>query len=586
MVKKRNRLKNIRTKTVQSFESSDHLDSSLLEFFKRSLRDSILISRERKVTLVSAALLVIITIIFLVPFAGKAFHIDDPMYLWTAKHILHSPLDFYGFNVNWYGTEEPMSSVMKNPPLASYYLALVGLLFGWDEVTIHLAMTLPAIFVILGIFFLARQLCPSPFEVTLISLFTPVFLVSATTVMCDVLMLSFWIWTVFFWIKGLDQNKYSYLTISVLLMTAAALSKYYGMALIPLLFAYSFFKRRRLGLWADFFIIPIVALGFYEWYTQILYGKGLLTAATEFPLVYNPIEYTRSAKAAIGLNFLGGCLAGTIFYVPFLWRRSYIIFVGIIFLIATTFLSGFATIGGYPIHGEGGIRWGIIIQFSLFVFIGLHILALAAADIWIHRDATAALLTMWSIGTLIFAGYVNWTINARSMLPLLPVAGILIVRRLEVNKRPQIKLNPAWALIPAAILAILVTWSDYSLARCGREAALMIYQKQKGLSETIWYDGYWGFRYYMESIGAKHVNPQMKCATGDIVIIPENLPRTSLANPKKLTKLENIEIPTFVYLSTLRRHSAAGFYGDMIGPLPFAFGFNLPERYFVWRYTN
>src|SRR5262249_54621551 len=76
----------------------------------------------------SAALLLALTLLLLVPFAGKAFHIDDPLFLSTARHIVERPLDPYGFRVNWYGDEMPMWEVTKNPPLLAYLVAGAGVL--------------------------------------------------------------------------------------------------------------------------------------------------------------------------------------------------------------------------------------------------------------------------------------------------------------------------------------------------------------------------------------------------------------------------------------------------------------------------
>jgi hypothetical protein len=36
------------------------------------------------------------TLACLAPFLGKAFHIDDPVYVEVAQQILRSPLDFFG----------------------------------------------------------------------------------------------------------------------------------------------------------------------------------------------------------------------------------------------------------------------------------------------------------------------------------------------------------------------------------------------------------------------------------------------------------------------------------------------------------
>src|SRR5687768_2605819 len=79
-------------------------------------------------------LLVALTLLALLPFAGKAFHIDDPLFVWTAKQIHEKPLDPYGFTVNWYGVPMRMADVTKNPPLASYAIAAVAAFAGFREV--------------------------------------------------------------------------------------------------------------------------------------------------------------------------------------------------------------------------------------------------------------------------------------------------------------------------------------------------------------------------------------------------------------------------------------------------------------------
>ena len=95
--------------------------------------------------------------LFYVPFLTKALHIDDPLFVWTAQHLRHHPLDFYGFDVNWSGVVRPMSQITKNPPLACYYLALAGSILGWSEPALHLAMLLPALGAIAGAYVLARE---------------------------------------------------------------------------------------------------------------------------------------------------------------------------------------------------------------------------------------------------------------------------------------------------------------------------------------------------------------------------------------------------------------------------------------------
>src|SRR6266508_2888141 len=73
--------------------------------------------------------LALLTVLLLVPFADKAFHIDDPMYLKAAHQITSHPLDPYGFSVNWFRGETMMADAMKNPPLSCYYIAAMAALF-------------------------------------------------------------------------------------------------------------------------------------------------------------------------------------------------------------------------------------------------------------------------------------------------------------------------------------------------------------------------------------------------------------------------------------------------------------------------
>ena len=107
-------------------------------------------------------LVLAITLACLLPFLGKPFHIDDPLFIWAAKQITSHPVDFYGFPVNWYGTVMRMADVMQNPPLTSYYLAATAAPFGFQEWAVHFALLVPALLAASGTFALARRFCRRP----------------------------------------------------------------------------------------------------------------------------------------------------------------------------------------------------------------------------------------------------------------------------------------------------------------------------------------------------------------------------------------------------------------------------------------
>src|SRR5207302_4721806 len=280
----------------------------------------------KKVATRDAFLAIVAVIAALVPFLNKAFHLDDPLFLWMAQQVSQHPADPYGFSVNWYVSAKPMFSVMQNPPLNAYYMVLAASFLGWSELAMHGAFLVPAVAAVLGTFFLAQRLSGSPLLAALLMLFTPVFLISATTVMCDVWLLALWVWSVYCWLRGLERQSYWLLLLASLLAAAAALTKYFGVSLVPLLAVYTLVRERRFTSRLLFLLIPIAIIGIYEGMTKAKYGQGLLTNAMIYPW-QGPVKAGKqlSGQFLTGLSFTGGCLFPPLFYAAFLKSRKVLI---------------------------------------------------------------------------------------------------------------------------------------------------------------------------------------------------------------------------------------------------------------------
>src|SRR5437763_15039092 len=266
-----------------------------------------------------AFLVAVVTIAVLAPFLNKAFHIDDPLFLWMAQQISKHPGDPSGFSLNWYGIAQPMFSVMQNPPVSSYYMALTATFLGWSELAMHGAFLVPAVAATLGTFFLARRLCHSPLLAALLLLFTPVFLVSATGVMCDVWLLALWMWSIECWMRALERNSARLLFFASILVAAAALTKYFGIALVPLLAVYTLARERRVTHRILYLLIPILVVASYEVITKGKYGQGLFSSAMLVSWKQNAKpEQHIFQQVFIGLSFAGGCFFSWLFYAPLL----------------------------------------------------------------------------------------------------------------------------------------------------------------------------------------------------------------------------------------------------------------------------
>jgi 4-amino-4-deoxy-L-arabinose transferase-like glycosyltransferase len=530
-------------------------------------------------------ILIIITLACLLPFADKAFHIDDTLFLRAARHIQNNPLDFYGFRYNWEGQEVPMVEVMKNPPLASYYIALAAAWLGWSEWPLHLAFLLPAVAVALGTYRLAQLFCTRPLLAALSAILTPAFLVSSSNLMCDTMMLAFWVWAVVFWVRGVRTDSQANLAVASLLVVLCSLTKYFGISLLPLLMVYAYAKKRTFGRWAVYLLIPVVLLACFEWVSAMQYGRGLLLDAGTYASKYRTQQGAGLVqKTVIGLSFTGGCLFTVLCYAPLLWRKRTIM-AGLAFLgLALLGLPLLHVLGRFTLSDPSGVKWGPVSQIALFTVAGVSVLGAAVAELWRRRDVETLFLFLWIAGTFVFASFINWTVNGRSILPMAPAMGIILMLRLErarPNDGPQVPWRLVLPLLPAVLIALLVTRADYLLAASARSGAATIHSDFDGRSGALWFQGHWGFQYYMESFGRNPFDAQRShLAPGDKVVVPVN--NSFLILPQSIVQPHRVYgFPVGGWLATMSGPLGAGFYCDVWGPLPFAFGTVPLEEYHV-----
>ena len=99
--------------------------------------------------------------------------------------------------------------------------------------------------------------------------------------------------------------------------------------------------------------------------------------------------------------------------------------------------------------------------------------------------------------------------------------------------------------------------------------------KYKTANRTVWFEGHWGFQYYMEKLGAWPIDVERSAlAPGDIVVVPWNnyeffpLPAGSVA----LVEVLEYGSDSWMNVAGSTENQAAGFYSATFGPLPFTIG--------------
>lgn len=533
----------------------------------------------------------LLPIVFLLPFVMKSYHADDLLFVWVVEQIMRAPLDFYGFSIDYGYTQTPIHEVFHNLPGVSYYLALFGVVFGGGEMVYHFAMLLPAGLAGLGIYLLARDLAPNPSVATLAAILTPAFLVSGSTLMSDLPVMAAFTWAVYYWRRGMREERGRDLLIASLVISAGILLKYYAVTLIPLLLVYGLLIRRRMGGWCIYLIVPIAVLGTVQGITYALYGITTFTDAAGIALSSTwRTEEGPLTRPILTLVFLGGCFAPLALFLPY--RESWRLYTGLLAIVA--FLS-VPVAEGYSVlelmlGGSEPLAWSRLAWMGLLMWLGACLLVQAALAIYRQRDADAALLGLWIFGTVVFTAWINHYVNARAILPLLPAIAIVATRRFALDARV------AWRLLPAAGLCLWTMVGDYDAAAHGKRAAAEALDHAREEGSQLHHIAFWGSEYYLIAGGStafafeeqeefeQTAKPRME--TGDVLFVHSLGVETWATPPRGFEIVRELAYPYRVGLTTFDAAAGAGFYSHRTGHLPYVMGRVAPARYLVLRWNG
>jgi len=507
----------------------------------------------------------LVSLVF-IPFIDKAFHIDDPLFVWTAKHIWKAPFDFYGFDINWYGFDASISTIAKNPPLFSYYLAVWAVPFGWSEVSLHLACLVCALGLVIGVYELAKLLDARPMVSALFVLSAPVFIVSGTTVMCDMLMVSLWVWAVYFWLKGCRERRASVVVLGAFFILLSALTKYFAVSLLPLLMVYSLWARVSWRYWRLGVLLVIVGLLGYQFGTQILYGKGLITDAA---------DYVRMAKSHTGNQLLvgiafSGVACAPVFVALLAHRLAKVRWAALLFFIL-------AASGAFIFAESTGL-----VQLGMWVVLGLVGVTVAIEGVLRRGCAPeSVLLCLWILGTLVFTIFLNWTVSARNVLPIVPAAALLAGLSWRADAPQWGRMTAGVFGVAFGVMGLLVARADYCWANGIRSAIGRIDRYTLEAKGRRWFQGHWGGQYYFEQAGWAPFAYESALMPGDHVAIPAIA--TNIVPPDEGTYISIGYAPIDGLPSVSLMGAGAGFYSSRWGDAPFVLGRGQFDRYVLLK---
>jgi len=103
-----------------------------------------------------------------------------------------------------------------------------------------------------------------------------------------------------------------------------------------------------------------------------------------------------------------------------------------------------------------------------------------------HQWRNCVFFLLWIGG--VFTAFLNWAVNARSILPLLPPACILAQCAIEHRGRKAIR-PFTFAMLAAGLIVIVIAVADYQLAQANRWAAGRL-AKSPQTSQQVWFAGH------------------------------------------------------------------------------------------------
>jgi len=534
----------------------------------------------RPTRLPSASPALLIAALAVLPFLGKAFTIDDPIFLKEAEHVLVDPLHPTAFEYPWNQEPERVSAIVPTGPVGAWIL-VPAVLAGGSEPVAHLITLAFLWLAILATVSLGLQLGLGRAGATAAGLLlatAPAVLAMAGTAMPDVAAMALGV-------AGLDRlvawnrdRRLLAALLAAILLGLAPLARTHLLLLLPLgalllvdePLSLDSWRGRPRSRW-----LPLAGAAALVWGGTVLTRDPGGTAGT-------------IQGAVVSLSGLDNLPFNTVvFHVHWVMTTTLGLAWAILrwrALLSRWWLLVVGTAGAAFLLRLGHGTWEHQSMAPL-AGLGLAVLADVVVDAWQRRDRLQAVLWLWLLLPLPAVIYVHFP--AKYLLASAPAAALLVARRLKDVGR-----GAAWSVLGLSavlgtLLGVAMLRADSNFGDAGREAAATLIAPRVASGEHVWFLGHWGFQWYAERAGGRFfsVSPPYP-VPGDIVVSSrESSPQfdiLDLHDRSMIVPLARVELgePGGRIMS---RKGGAGFYSNTWGYLPWTWSEEPIESYFVWR---
>lgn len=433
----------------------------------------------------SSVLLLAALVLVQLPWLGRPVDFDEANFLTLARGAAADPWRPHDVMINWQGSTERAFTVLSNPPGLAWWLAPVV-----DQpIAVLRAWMLP--WLALAVFGARRlgQRFGDGDLTALVLLTAPIVVLSAPALLPDAPLYACTLAGVAGFVDAVDRRRNALPW--ALLAGCAALFRYSGMALAPLLAVYVALRRRNASVgeillpllagWA-----PLALLGVHDLHA---YGAWHLRAMGSFQSVANTGD-DLVHKGAATVAMLGGAAA-----IPlFRWRLPAV--AGAIAGAALGWSWGWSGVG---FAAAGGASLGAAVA-AAWPSGGIPAAGTEADDQWRDGLFRAA----WVVGGLAFLLLLRFAAT-RYWLPFLP--GVLLALPLGRWAR-------AWIAV-SLTLGIALAADGYAQARGNQRLADEVASLGTGV-----FTGHWGWQWALEQRGWRPLDEGERVPADTLVAIP------------------------------------------------------------------
>jgi len=441
---------------------------------------------------ISAAILVI-TLLFI----NQPFHTDDPLFIYSARSINNNIFLPYNFS---FPAEDRIRFGFEgftNPPLNSYFIALISRFFGEEPIVLHSFFIIFALFAAFSLYTLSRFFIKNTLLATCMAIATPVFMVQSHSLMPDVTVLGFWCLSVYFYIKGLDKKNRKSLLLSSLFISLALLTRYNGLLLILLLFIYSLLNRKRFNSYIGYLFIPLFVFALWCLHNWFFYGRIHILS----PIAISKEFYLHSCmvipRIILHFVYIGSTMVFPVFFaLLFFWKegsnRRKNLFITIILFVSSSWYFWRISHRTFDI-----LFYGLITSLCLFFFIWIikNLRGLKDNNGGFYKSSDDLFFLIWIYVIILFQSSAYF-IAPKFTLLLIPPILFLLFRLLE---RKYIGLIAYSKIIILAIfiLGLLICQGDYFQANFdSKEIPRVLNDYSKKTGKPVWFvdcDRNWGY---------------------------------------------------------------------------------------------